>query len=439
MNSKTSRRDPNSLVQSGMSVNGGRITKKLADFIVIAWKVDGVECSGVLHVSEFPSLQRKERDAMFGVAAVGMEANGLVVLSTTPPKGKKRFTKVRLSALQPLKDALPPKPNSGGAADGQSKHRQPQKDPSPNHGKRSGGGNHGKRSGGAPAAQAAAGDGASNAGDGSAAAPAKRNGKPTQGKPQHHGKGKVDKGAGGGKPAEPKKPAPKKVTTAVLTPADPVAAARELIASVRNPKDTVDGFAGLARHMRLKAAMSDASFMARVRAIEEGVTFIDSCVAQRSELAHAHDGKVIEAASQVHATRKVDARLDEEAAALKSAGARYAGLCGQAKKDESKKACADELKSEIDRRREQLGKNRESNMAAFNDADFQLISAAHCGGAGSEDYEALVAVAAQLDKLQAEVAEKTKWLSRMVLRSERFLQPQPEGATVEAAIEAQGS
>lgn len=460
MNStNTSRRDPNSVVKSGMPVNGGRITKKLTDFVVIAWKVDGIECSGVLHVSEFPSLKRAERDAMFGVAAVGMEANGLVVLSTTPPQGKNRFSKVRLSALQPLKDALPPQPDgNGGGAGGQPKHRKP------NHqhrsGKSGGGDGGGKRTHNSTSAAntaATAGDTAvegspapAGTSDAGAVSAAVRNGKPHQGKPRregkgHDGKGKPHhqaKGKGGGKPANPQKkePEPKKVTAPVIVaPADPVPAARELIASTRGSLDTVGNFADLGRHMRLKSAQADGAFMSRMRAMEEGVSFIDSCAAQRSELVRAHDSKVLDAASKVHATRKVGARLDEEAKALKTLGARYASLCGQAKKDESKKADADKLKSEIDRRREQLGKDRESNLAAFNDADVELIFAAHCGGAGSEDYEALVTAAAQLDKLTTEAAEKTKWLGRMVLRSERFLQPQPEGATVAAATEAQGS
>lgn len=460
MNSiKTSRRDPNSVVQSGMPVNGGKITKKLTDFVVIEWPVDGVNCSGVLHVSEFPSLDRAERDKMFGVCTIGMPANGLVVLSVSPPKDGKRFSKVRLSALKPIKDALPPQPDgNGGGAGGEPKHRKPSKNRGRNNGNGNGGGKGPNRSAPAAKAAATAGDatvegapapaGASGTGAASAAA---RNGKPHQGKPRregkgHDGKGKPQhqaKGKGGGKPANPqpkKEPEPKKVTVPqIVAPSNPVAAARELIASIGQSNETVGDFAALGRTMRLKAATADAPFMSRVRSMQEGLTFIDSCVAQRSELVRAHDDKVLTAASKVHATRKVDARLDEEAKALKSLGARYASLCGQAKKDESKKADADKLKSEIDRRREQLGKDRESNKSVWNDADLELILGAGCGAAGSEDYEALVTAAAQLDKLTTEAAEKTKWLGRMVLRCERFLQPQPEGATVAAATEAQGS
>lgn len=104
MTPKNTTRDPNSVVTVGAPING-RIVKKMKDFVVIDFNVGAVKCSGVLHVSEFPALTRNERDAMFGVAVVGMPANGLVVLSTTPPEQDKRFTKVRLSALKPLKDA----------------------------------------------------------------------------------------------------------------------------------------------------------------------------------------------------------------------------------------------------------------------------------------------------------------------------------------------
>lgn len=97
-------RNPNSVVTPGAPVNG-RIVKKGKDFVVVHFHVGAVKCSGVLHVSEFPSLARNERDAMFGVAKVGMPANGLVVLTVTPPQEGQHFSKVRLSALQPLKDA----------------------------------------------------------------------------------------------------------------------------------------------------------------------------------------------------------------------------------------------------------------------------------------------------------------------------------------------
>lgn len=146
-------RDPNAIVKVGMIVNGGKFTKKGPDFLVVTWKIDGKRVSGVLHVSEFPSLDRNERNKMFAVANLedNIDVNGVVVIETKPPKEGKYFTRVRLSALKPLKDLVemgvptealdPQRCDTGGG--GRSRYRKPK--PKPKHRSSSSGGEQGGR------------------------------------------------------------------------------------------------------------------------------------------------------------------------------------------------------------------------------------------------------------------------------------------------------
>ncbi len=94
--------DHNASVQLGMRIDGV-FTHKLPTGMVVGFKLNGKPCSGVLHVSQFPSNERDMRDRMFGVATVGMPAPGLTVVGIEPPSEDKRYTRVRLSA-RPAKE-----------------------------------------------------------------------------------------------------------------------------------------------------------------------------------------------------------------------------------------------------------------------------------------------------------------------------------------------
>jgi hypothetical protein len=96
--------DHNATVVIGERVDGV-FSHKLATAMVVKFNRDGKPCSGVLHVSQFPSNERSMRDKMFAVASVGMPAPGLTVIGVEPPSGDQRFTKVRLSARTATENA----------------------------------------------------------------------------------------------------------------------------------------------------------------------------------------------------------------------------------------------------------------------------------------------------------------------------------------------
>lgn len=422
-NTKTSRRDPNSTVTVGMSISG-RISKKMEDFLVITFKNGKANCSGTLHVSEFPSLSREERDAMFGVAEVGMPAPGLEVILVSPPDEKRRYTKVRLSALKPLKDKLPPKPDQG------KRERQPAKphakaNPRPAGDAKVDGGNDGGSSGGKS--------------DGNGGGATTEGGKP---KSHHQGNGKRNKhrnskGTSGGdkgtKKAKGAKPAARPAPAAAV---DHLEAAGKLIASVRQAGGSVSR-ENLARAMALRNAAADVGFMARIAAMEQGVARVAECDGEIRSIHRAHDAKALDAAIKVHAARAQGVKLDAEAAAIKQDSARYASLCRKAKANESDTALQSEkekAKSALDARRAKLATDREANKKARDDADFELVMVISAG-AGSDDYERLVGAAESLANWSAEKAAKTAWLGKMVARSNRHLEAKPD-ATAEAAAEA---
>lgn len=111
--------DNNSVVTKGMVVSG-RFAKKFAAFCVINFVVDGKNCSGTLHVSQFPSENRADRDTMFAFAKPGMPAPNLTVIEVIPPSGDKRFTSVRLSSRS--QDKVEKISNSSNVANG-GKHK----------------------------------------------------------------------------------------------------------------------------------------------------------------------------------------------------------------------------------------------------------------------------------------------------------------------------
>ena len=431
----TPRRDPNSVVTVGMSING-KIIKKLGDFVVIGFNVGNANCSGVLHVAEFPSLDRAERDAMFGVAEEGMPAPGLVVISVTPPAEGKYFTKVRLSALKPIKDALPPKPaaekKKKKKKDGSTLNRDARRNGANNGGKggqrnRNGSGNRPVKvivTESAPSAVTIHADELNRSGprgSGTSTPPAVKAtvfsplctvDKAIAAKPKNE------------KPVKKAKPAAAKPTvTVALT--NPLDAARALVKSMEQPADSVGDFSDLGRAMALRNARADGGFMDRIRSIAQGLSFVDECVTSSAAIAAGMDPKVLAAATKVAAARAEGTKLDSEAATIKGMSARYAGLCKKAMADEGNEALQSEkatAKSDIDSRREKLAANRDANKKALDDADMELVFAV-LAGAGADEYEAPVANAAKLLKLTADVADKTAWLGKMVARSERHLEP----------------
>lgn len=94
--------DANAVVSLGLNVNGV-IAKKNDQSVVVNYVVDGVTCSGVLHVSQFGSTERPKRDQLFAAVQEKQELKGLQVIEVVKPSGDRRFTSVRLSALVPLK------------------------------------------------------------------------------------------------------------------------------------------------------------------------------------------------------------------------------------------------------------------------------------------------------------------------------------------------
>lgn len=94
--------DANAVVTLGLIVDA-IIVKKGEQSVVLNYNVNGVTCSGVLHVSQFGSTERPKRDQLFAAVQEQQELKGLQVIEVIRPSGDRRFTSVRLSALAPLK------------------------------------------------------------------------------------------------------------------------------------------------------------------------------------------------------------------------------------------------------------------------------------------------------------------------------------------------
>lgn len=96
-------KDNNSVVTNGLVINGAVLTKKLDSAVVLAYKVGDNDCTGVMHVSQFPAIKREDRDSMFANATEGMSFDGLEAAVEAADKSKGRhYTCVRLSGRSVL-------------------------------------------------------------------------------------------------------------------------------------------------------------------------------------------------------------------------------------------------------------------------------------------------------------------------------------------------
>lgn len=99
--------DTNSAVVTGAIINAAEVTQKREQAVVLKYEYEGKPCTGVMHVSQFPSLDRAERDSMFAASAVGVKYDGLEAEVEPADKSKgRRYTSVRLSGRKPLEKAL---------------------------------------------------------------------------------------------------------------------------------------------------------------------------------------------------------------------------------------------------------------------------------------------------------------------------------------------
>lgn len=99
-------KDNNSSVTNGSVINGASVTQKLQQAVVLSYKFDNKDCTGVMHVSQFPSTDRAQRDKMFADCEVGTTYDGLEASVEVADKSKgRRFTSVRLSGRAVLEKA----------------------------------------------------------------------------------------------------------------------------------------------------------------------------------------------------------------------------------------------------------------------------------------------------------------------------------------------
>lgn len=97
-NAKSGQFDRNDGVKAGITVRGF-FCKRLPQAMVVVYKTgDRRNCSGILHVSEFPAGTREERDRLFAEAKVGERTPLLKVIEAKAPCGNRNYTSVRLSA-----------------------------------------------------------------------------------------------------------------------------------------------------------------------------------------------------------------------------------------------------------------------------------------------------------------------------------------------------
>ncbi len=105
-NSNKGIKDNNSAVVSGSIINGAEVTEKRQQAVVMKYELNGNTCTGVMHVSQFPSTERHVRDRMFAEVTVGAKFDGLEAAVEPADKAKgRRFTSVRLSGRAPMEKA----------------------------------------------------------------------------------------------------------------------------------------------------------------------------------------------------------------------------------------------------------------------------------------------------------------------------------------------
>lgn len=324
--------DNNASVQPGARIDGV-FTKKLATAMVVGFTFDGKRCSGVLHVSQFPSENRAERDKMFEVARVGMPAPGLTVIEVQPPEGDRRFTSVRLTSRTTGKDMKMERKNAPSTSDRRDSGK---------HEPEGGQGRHGECK---PAAAATS----------------------------------VPASAASTAVSVPVAVAPAAVVAPVVPqgPADPLARARALVAEVRQPARSF-GLADLKRAYAVKNLASDAEASALLASIETSIGEIDALGAEARRIASSLDAETLGKATTLYGIRVQKQELDARTAALKQESARYAGLCGKVKRAGDNvpahlQAQADEMKAAIETRRAALKDACAANKTADDDADLALL------------------------------------------------------------------
>lgn len=98
--------DNNSVVKKGDLIAKATVTSKLDRAVVLSYTHNGKQCTGVMHVSQFPALDIPQRDEMFASTAVNAEFCNLEADVELADKSKgRRFTSVRLSGRAPLEKA----------------------------------------------------------------------------------------------------------------------------------------------------------------------------------------------------------------------------------------------------------------------------------------------------------------------------------------------
>ncbi|MDZ4837636.1 MAG: hypothetical protein SGJ27_27945 [Candidatus Melainabacteria bacterium] len=350
--------DHNAAVQVGMRIDG-TFTHKLETAMVVSFKLDGKPCSGVLHVSQFPSEERAMRDQMFGVATIGMPAPGLTVIGVEPPSGDKRYTRVRLTS-RPLKDNAKSGKQNGAQAN--------------NGGKRQ---SHSRR-------EAATTSGAASS---ALSAPVANCIVATSVTPP---------------------------VVAVSAPIDPVARARQLSVEARQPARSV-GLADLGRALAISRLGGDTTASSMLGSIESTLSSIDAFAAEAKRISSSLDDDTMSKASTLSAIRAEKRDLDAATAAVRKESALYAGLCGKVKRAGDNaaelQAKADEMKTAVEAKRASLKESYAANKKADDDADLALLFSLNAPDIKAAMEQALeiagnlAAVVARRDQLITELAK----------------------------------
>lgn len=102
---KQKLKDNNAIVKVG-TVVAGRFVKKLDRMMVVRFKIGSKKCSGILHVSQFPSSDRSTRDKMFELVKVERRLFKLTVIQVIPPGGKHRLTRVFLTSREDFDERI---------------------------------------------------------------------------------------------------------------------------------------------------------------------------------------------------------------------------------------------------------------------------------------------------------------------------------------------
>jgi hypothetical protein len=360
--------DHNASVQLGIRIDGV-FTHKLPTGMVVSFKLDGKPCSGVLHVSQFPSNDRAMRDKMFGVATVGMPAPGLTVVGVEPPSEDKRYTRVRLSAR-------PDKEN----ADAQQRFSTPVKEGS-NAPAPSGSAKTATRSGAASTPKTAVKENGSTAKVTSTATRI------------------VATSAA--------------VPVVVAAPIDPVVRGRQLSVEASTPARSC-GLADLGRSMAIARLSGDTEASALLGSIESHLSQIDALAAEATRISSSLSSDTLTQASALYSVRAQKRELDVETAVLRQESARYAGLCGKIKRagdnvPSELQSQADELKSALETKRAALKDAYAANKKLDDDADLGLLFAI-----SAPDLKAAMAEALEIaGKLADAVAKRDQLVSEL--------------------------